>query len=248
MSRAQPVSRVDPATLPHVWRVGDLAPAKACVSTGYEALDAQLPGGGWPTGSVIEILQEAPSRHVWRLVLPGLVSIMSRQPGPAVLIGAPLQPFAPSLAAQGLNPERLLCVQSEKTALRLWAAEQALRCAQVTAVMAWLPQARSEELRRLQLAAQQHGRMLFVFRDLTDREQASPAALRIQVGGIDRIEVEIVKRRGPPLIAAISLPATSPRLASLLNARRGKRFPSVSNTVESAVGISHVLDRTAAVQ
>jgi protein ImuA len=39
-------------------------------------------------------------------------------------------------------------------AARVWACEQALRCAGVSAVLAWLPQVRPEQLRRLQMAAQ----------------------------------------------------------------------------------------------
>ena len=44
-----------------------------------------------------------------------------------MLVGAPFEPFGPSLAAQGLPGERLLCVRAEKPTARLWAAEQALR-------------------------------------------------------------------------------------------------------------------------
>jgi len=69
------------------------------------------------------------------------------------LIGAPHEPFGPSLAAGGLPIESLLWICSEGAQARLWASEQALRCADVAAVVAWLPQARVSELRRLQLAA-----------------------------------------------------------------------------------------------
>jgi protein ImuA len=245
MARLHPLRPVDPFTLPNVWRVDDLAPAKATVPTGHQALDAQLPGRGWPRGCVVEVLQRTPAQHVWRLLLPALASVMNDQPGPVVLVGAPLQPFAPSLAAQGLDPQRLLRVQAEKPALRLWAAEQALRCAQVTAVLAWLPVARNEELRRLQLASQQHDRLLFVFRSLASRHESSPASLRLQLDGIDPIEIRILKRRGPPLASSIAVPAGSPRLMALLNAKRGSRRHAASTMI---VERSHVLDRTAAVQ
>jgi protein ImuA len=248
MALLHSLASVDPATLPHVWRVDDLAPAKRTVPCGYPALEAQLPGGGWPLGSVIEVLQQSPSDHVWRLVGPALAAIMRSKPGPAVLVGAPMQPFAPSLAAQGVIPERLLCVQAEQAGLRLWATEQALRCAEVTAVLSWLPLARNEELRRLQLAAQHHERLLFVFRRTRSRHESSPAALRLQVQGIDRLEVEILKRRGPPLMQPIVLPAGPARLLALLNARKARRLQAGSDTSGPAGGGSHVLDRTAAVE
>lgn len=249
MSRVQDACRLDPSSLPHVWRVGDLAPANATVATGHSRLDAVLPGAGWPTGCLIEILQRSPSQHVWRLLLPALIDIMRQQAGPAVLVGAPLQPFGPSLRAQGLPTERLLCVDGASPKLRLWAAEQALRCAQVAAVLAWLPSARHDELRRLHLAAKQHQRLLFVFRDVKSRDESSPATVRLQVQGIDAMEIEIVKRRGPPLAAPLVLPAGSDRLRALLQARRSSRGPMVvANEIAAVPGRSHVLDRTATVE
>ncbi len=249
MSRIQQVPKVDPSRLPHVWRVDELAPAKAAVPTGHAVLDQALPGGGWPAGCLIEVLQRTPAQHVWRLLLPALVAVMREKAGPAVLVGPPLQPFGPSLGAQGLPADRLLCVQTEQPALRLWAAEQALRCAQVAAVLAWLPVARHEELRRLHLAAQQHQRLLFVFRGVDHRHEASPATVRLQVQGIESMEIELVKRRGPPLARPLVLSAVPNRLAALLQARRDSRAAvPAANEVAAVPGRSHVLDRTAAIQ
>jgi protein ImuA len=237
---------VDPLTLPYVWRVEDLAAEAAVLPTGHPALDAQLPGGGWPVGSMVEVLQQRTGQHVWQLLLPGLAQAATRV-GPVVLIAAPYEPFGPSLRAQGLAPERLLCVRAEKAAARLWATEQALRCAEVAAVLAWLPQARSAELRRLHMAAQQQGRLLFVFRGLEARHEASPARLRLALEGADSLEVRILKRRGPPLETALSLPACSQRVAALLEARKGRG--QTNSSAVTAVPLprrSHVLDRTAA--
>jgi protein ImuA len=226
--------------LPDVWRVPDLAMQEAVLSTGHAALDAELPGGGWPLGSLVEILQDQAGRHAWRLLLPALVQAIGRQPGPVVLVGAPHDPFLPALAAQGLPPGRLLKVETARPQARLWAAEQALRCADVTALLAWLPQARGAELRRLHIAAQQQARLLFVLRPMSVGGESSPARLRLQVDGADAMQVRILKRRGPPLETPLSLPAHPPRLAALLEARRGKGLSS------SPKDRSHVLDRTAA--
>jgi protein ImuA len=234
---------VDPLSLPYVWRGEDLATEGAVLLSGHAALDAQLPGGGWPVGSMVEVLQQRPGQHVWQLVLPALAQAIILQTGPVVLVGAPHEPFGPSLQAQGLPSERLLCVRAEKPAARLWAAEQALRCAEVAAVLAWLPQAKSAELRRLQMAAQQQGRLLFVFRGLNARQDASPARLRLLVEGVDTLSLHILKRRGPPIETPLSLPACSARLAALLAARK-TRVPDAPAV--PSLRRSHVLDRTAA--
>ncbi|MES2937798.1 MAG: translesion DNA synthesis-associated protein ImuA [Pseudomonadota bacterium] len=243
MSAAARLRLVSDLQLPDVWRLRDLAAQETAVPTGHAALDAQLPGGGWPLGSLIEILQDQAARHAWQLLLPALAQAAGQQPGPVVLVGAPHEPFCPSLLAQGLAPARLLRVQAAKPQARLWAAEQALRCADVAAVMAWLPQARGPELRRLHIAAQQHARLLFVFRTLQAKNESSPARLRLQVDGVDAMQVRILKRRGPPLDTPLALPAHPPRLAALLEARRSKAAIPQPMPKER----SHVLDRTAAV-
>jgi protein ImuA len=238
---------IDPFSVPNVWRVPELASTpEQVLPTGHPALDAQLPGGGWPVGSMVEVLQQNAGQHAWQLLLPALAQAILKQSGPVVLVGAPFQPFAPSLAAQGLPGERLLTIKAAKPAACLWAAEQALRCADVAAVLAWLPQGKSTELRRLHLAAQQHDKLLFVFRGLNVRGEASPARLRLEVEGVDALRVHVLKRRGPPLETPLVLPAYPQRLSTLLDARKRRSVPPapIDNPTHRR---SHVLDRTAAV-
>lgn len=237
-----PTASVELAGLPHVWRGRELAQAQErVVSTGHAALDAQLPGGGWPVAALVEVLQREAAQHVWQLVGPALGQALARGAGPAVLVDAPYQPFGPSLRAQGIPPELLLCVEAGKPSARLWACEQALRCADVTAVLAWLPQARSEDLRRLHLCAQAGDKLLFAFRPLTCRDHASPARVRLLVQGTQDLQVQILKRRGPPLLQPLVLPAQPQRLQALLAARKARRDKAPATLPTTG---SHVLDRT----
>ena len=239
-----PLRLVDPSSLPHIWRVDDLASEETVIPSGHAVLDACLPGGGWPVGGMVEVLQEQAGQHVWQLLLPGLAAAIAQHCGPVVLVAAPHQPFGPSLQAQGLPADRLLSVRADKPAARLWAAEQALRCAEVAAVLAWLPQSRSTELRRLHMAAQQHDKLLFVFRGVNARHDASPARLRLLLEGVDTLQLCILKRRGPPIETPLALPALPARVTALLESRKKARAP-----VSPAPALhrrSHVLDRTAA--
>ncbi|MEO7938694.1 MAG: translesion DNA synthesis-associated protein ImuA [Burkholderiaceae bacterium] len=202
---------------PDIWRADALAhPVGRALSTGHAALDAQLPGGGWPVGALIEILQAHSAQNEWRLLLPALASWGA---GPVVLVGAPHIPFGPGLSSQGLAPERLLWVRAAAPAARMWACEQALRCAQVDVVLGWLPQARADQLRRLQMAASEHGKLLFVMRPERAQGESSPAVLRLlaslQPQG-DGVQLEILKRKGPPAAHLLQLPARAARLAALL--------------------------------
>ena len=228
---------------PHVWRGKELARAQEqVVSTGHAALDAELPGGGWPLANLIEVLQKDGAQHVWQLVGPALADVMARRGDPAVLVHPPYAPFGPALREQGIAPERLLCVQADKPSAQLWAAEQALRCAEVSAVLAWLPRSRNEELRRLQLCAQAGDKLLLVFRGVDARTQSSPARVRLLVQGTEQLELTILKRRGPPLLQPLVLQAQPQRLSALLAARKSRRSV-VPVPVPSLA--THVLDRTA---
>nr|WP_231402507.1 translesion DNA synthesis-associated protein ImuA [Caenimonas aquaedulcis] len=242
-----------PVSVPHVWRTPELAHVhEQLVATGHARLDIHLPGGGWPVGSLVELLQEPAGPHVWQLLLPALAQAVRQKAGPVVLVAPPFEPFIPSLAAQGLPGERLLCVKAGKPSSRLWAAEQALRCADVVAVMAWLPRSKSAELRRLHLAAQQHDKLLFVMRGLDVRNDSSPARIRLLLEGTDTLQLRILKRRGPPLDTPIELPAHSARVAALLAARQGRATspstptPAIAIPAPALSRRPHVLDRAAA--
>jgi len=226
--------------LPHVWRGRELAQAQErTVATGHALLDASLPGQGWPLGSLVEVLQAQAQQHVWQLVGAGLAAAMANG-DPAVLVHPPYQPFGPCLRAQGIAPERLLCVHADRPSARLWATEQALRCADVSAVIAWIPQARNEDLRRLHLCAQGGQKLLVLFRPLHVRDQSSPARLRLLVQGSESLEVLVLKRRGPPLLDPLVLRSQPQMLASLLGARQQRR-----SSLPTWTPASHVLDRTA---
>ncbi|ABD68959.1 conserved hypothetical protein [Rhodoferax ferrireducens T118] len=231
-----------------VWRADALACAGgATVASGHGALDAELPGGGWPLGAISEILQPPGVCQEWRLLLPAL----TRTCGPVVLVGPPQVPFGPGLAAQGLDARRLLWVGAAAPAARLWATEQALRCAEVAAVLAWLPQVRTEQLRRLQLAAQTHSKLLFVLRPAAAQSESSPAVLRLLLvrassAGVapDALRVQILKRRGAPLARTLVLSARPASLAVLLALRGDNPGPGQQLVAREEAG--HALDCLAA--
>ncbi|MDT8989639.1 translesion DNA synthesis-associated protein ImuA [Curvibacter sp. APW13] len=219
------------ASLAHLhaglWRADSLSAApQPVLASGHAALDAVLPGGGWPVGALCELLQPPGQHSEWRLLLPALAR--SGQ-GAVVLVAPPGVPFAPALAAQGLAAQRLVWLRlaPDQEHERLWAAEQALRCAQADAVLLWLPGpahgAQAAHLRRLHLAAVQHGSLFFALREHSARQQASAAVLRLGLGlaphGTDSaLQVEVIKRRGPPLQAPVHLGARVAAVATVLAA------------------------------
>ena len=221
-----------------VWHADELAGgAGRRVASGHAALDAELPGGGWPLGALTELLQPTPDTPVWSLLLPAVAARQQASGGAVVLVNPPHEPFLPALAAGGLPAASLLWVRAGTPAAQLWATEQALRCADTAAVLAWLPRARSAELRRLHLAAAQRlDSLLFALRPGHAATAASPALLRLRVaavagrqdGDAPALHVDILKRRGPPLAAPVALPAHAEELRALLAASAQLRHGAVA--------------------
>lgn len=181
---------------PRIWRAtGDPAPPRG-LTTGFPALDAVLPGGGWPAGALTEILHGQAGVGELRLVLPALARL-SRAGRWVVFIAPPNLPYAPALAAAGVDLRHLLLVHPRTDQEGLWAVEQALRSGTCSAVLAWPGPLDSAALRRLQLAAESGDAWGVLFRDLQQAAQPSPAALRLTVGqDTDGNRLDLFKCRG----------------------------------------------------
>lgn len=197
-----------------VWQAGELARtntlAPPTVSTGWSALDAELPGGGWPLSGLTELLLPAPASGELALLSPWLKALGRRELGPRELIwvAPPGLPCVAALQGLGLGLSRLICIEPATMADAAWATEQALRSGSCAAVLWWshgpVP---SLGLRRLHLAAQAGATPLMVLRPANARTLSSPAPLRLSCtpDADRRLRVEIFKRRGPPMAAPLML-------------------------------------------
>jgi protein ImuA len=169
------------------------------VPSGFPALDAELPGGGWPAGTLTEILPRHQGIGELRLLGTALAHL-ARAGRCLAWIAPPHLPYAPALAAAGIDLERLLIVRTGSARETLWATEQALRAGVCGAVLAWPDAPRYPDLRRLQVAAEASPGLAILFRAPRAAREASPAPLRLLLGTADGgLAVHIVKRRGAPL-------------------------------------------------
>jgi protein ImuA len=208
------------AHLDAVWRANELAPSQQpTVGSGFAQLDAELPNAGWPTGALTEILQTQAGSHEWRLLLPALRGYS--QLGSIGLVGSPHLPNLAAMACMGLASSAMVLIEASQPAERLWAAEQVLRCRDVVALLVWLPQARSDQLRRLHLASASHTngkpRLVFAFRPAHAAQESSAAPLRLHLAGgaQHHLDVQIIKRKGPALAKTLHLAAQLPAMLAL---------------------------------
>ncbi|MBI4985643.1 MAG: translesion DNA synthesis-associated protein ImuA [Rhodocyclales bacterium] len=197
---------------PDVWRGDRLARAPLpALATGHAALDAELPGGGWPRGALSELLVDGAGRGEMSLLMPALRNIRA-EGGWSLLIGAPYALHAPAWAAAGVDLARLVVVSPAAERDALWAAEQALASGAPDAVLCWTARADARAVRRLQVAAAAGGATAFLFRPAAAAAEASVAPLRLALaaGPAGQLAVSILKRRGPPLAAPLRLELPRP--------------------------------------
>jgi hypothetical protein len=196
---------------PGIRRGGELAQvASASVPTGFPQLDAELPGGGWPTGGLAELLPSHEGIGELRVLGPALAAL-ARAGQRLAWIAPPYLPYAPALAAAGIDLAQVLIVKTRAARDALWAAEQTLASAACGAVLVWPAAAKYVALRRLQLAAERGNALTMLFRPPPAAAEPSPAALRLALytvaGGL---AVRILKRRGAvcerPVVVELNRP------------------------------------------
>jgi len=228
LALTQAVARLD---VP-LWQASQLAHGTADTApTGWAALDAELPGGGWPMAGLTELLADAASGEL-ALLAPWLQSLARRSIGAQALvwIAPPAWPCVAALEALGLASPRLVFVTPSCTPDAAWSAEQALRAGSCAAVLWWShglgerpAPVSGTTLRRLHLAAQAGSTPLVALRPRQARMLSSPAPLRLACTPIEgrRLAVDVFKRRGPPMTEPLSLALPWPA-----SVRRAMRMPA----------------------
>ncbi len=218
--RSQP-GELPPEVEAALWRGTEMGHHSASVvASGFCELDRELPGGGWPCQALIEVLSPQPSVLEWRLIGPALRSVVASG-GTVVVVGPPKRPHLPGLHHAGIDDKHLVWVQADSPAERLWCTEQLVKSNACGALVSWLPQARPEQIRRLQVCTQACEGPVFLFRPAAAQHESSAAPLRVMVTfALDwALQVQVFKRRGPVHDGLIHLPSIPGGLASVLTPR-----------------------------
>lgn len=216
-----------------VWRGDQMASFRSLTEpSGFAALDAELPGGGWPKSALTELLIQQPGIGEIRLLLPALANIAKKSR--IAFVEPPHTPHIAAWTSWGLDADKMLMVKTRRTSDALWAAEQILRNGSCGALLFWQPQVRTEALRRLQLASQASDTMFWLVRPLSAGDNSSPAPLRLALtpatGGVN---VHVVKRRGPqheqPVFIALPSDYDARQSSDFAPFRAPQKVEAVSN-------------------
>lgn len=119
---------LDLALHPAVWRASQLGGgAQATSPSGFAALDAELPGGGWPHGVLTELLLPQPGIGELRLLAPALAALSPplRAAPPAAPLAAPAQrPGRPARQPAPADTARCVMLFDPPASLSAWALAQ----------------------------------------------------------------------------------------------------------------------------
>jgi protein ImuA len=208
-----------------LWRASQLARGRGRVlQTGYPALSAELPDGGWPVGALIDLLVQQAGVGELRLLRPAL-SVAGKRP--IALLQPPHTPNGLGLGYIGLPLEQLLHVKTQSTADALWSAEQILRTGSCGGLIFWAQHVKASALRRLHLAAQASETLFVIVGPLAAAQDSSPALLRLALRpAADGLLVDIIKRRGPARVDPLSI-TLQPTPVLLSTRRRVARMPAI---------------------
>lgn len=229
-----------------LWRANSLGAATdPTLPSGFAALDNELPGRGWPLRGVTELLTPQFGVLEWRLLAPALSTWWEEQSQPSapvpsrrqrhaapaprslLLVNPPRTLHLPGPQALELPSSALVSISATTSTQQLWAAEQAIKSR--TAVLAWLPEARPTQLRRLQVAALGSNAPVFLLRPWMTQSQSSAAPLRLLVQPGERwtLQVHLLKRRGPVHEGWVTLHGIPPQLENVLTPRMRAAIPSI---------------------
>lgn len=231
---APPPGELPPSIAAALWRGNELGSSVTqVVSTGWAELDKELPGGGWPCHAITEVLQAQPSTVEWRLLAPALQAIVAADKM-VVVVGPAKHPHLPGLRRMGLDERHLVWIQADSPAQRLWVTEQLVKSNGCGALVAWLPQARQEQIRRLQICSQICDGPVFLCRPAAAQHEASAAPLRIQVAlDLDwALRLQVLKRNGPVHEEALHLPSIPGGLESIITPRLARPSVLISSRQE----------------
>lgn len=184
----------------HLWRAHQLPPhTPDTVSSGYARLDEQLPGHGWPTSGLSELLLSTAGVGELKLLAP-VLKHFSQQNRWVAWVNPPFIPYAPALKALGVDTNKILLIHTKNHKEALWALERVSKSGNCSMVLGWLDdkQTKVSDTRRFQLAAKQGNTLTCLFRPESAAAKSSMAQLRLKISGAhaNKIKISIVKRKG----------------------------------------------------
>lgn len=149
---------------------------------GLGPVEAAFPNGIFPTGVIHEFLSSLPEHTAASGgFIAGLLQTLMKHGGACLWIATNRKLFPPALQAFGVAPDRIIFVDLKKEKDVIWAAEEALKCEGLAAVIAEVDSISLTQSRRLQLTVEKSKVTGFLLRKNMDKLSTSTCAARWQI-------------------------------------------------------------------
>ncbi|HYD19174.1 MAG TPA: Error-prone repair protein ImuA [Patescibacteria group bacterium] len=169
------------------------------VSLDLEVIDAALPGRSLPRAATHEIYSDSPEENAAAAgFTSALLARLAGEKGMIAWISKSRSLYPPGLRAYGLDPARILFVETPRDKDALWALEEILRCKSVSAVAAEITDADLTATRRLQLAAEGSGCTGFLLRSGLRRAGNSACVTRWRIAPLPGVATDDLPGLGSP--------------------------------------------------
>ena len=190
-----------------IWRGDALgSSAEPVLSSGFDELDRELPGGGWPTRNLTELLLPAAGLGEISLLGPSLAETTHNGRN-ILLVAPPYLPYMHAWEKLNIDSRRIVIARVYKPAERLWVLEQGIRSAAFGVVIGWLPEVSQQTTRKLQIIARSAAALVFLLRPVSAQSEPSAAPLRLLLGSARQhtLSLYLLKRRGAPAALPIRI-------------------------------------------
>jgi protein ImuA len=170
------------------------------VDVGLGPLRSAFPNGSFPLGCVHEFLPARPEDSAATSgFIAGILSSLMGEDGSAVWISSSRILFPPALKSFGLKPERFIFLDLQKEKDVIWAMDEALKCAAITAVVGEVNEISFTSSRRLQLAVEQSLVTGFILRKKSNHPNTTACVSRWKVTSLPSETIDDLPGVGFPM-------------------------------------------------
>ena len=202
---------------------------------GFEAIEAAFPGNRFPTGAVHEFMcTNNPAFAATSGFVCGLLSSLMAQDRAGVWISSSQQLFPPAVAQFGIDPERLIMIETPREKELLWIMEEALKCEGLGAVVCEVSTLSFIASRRLQLAVEESGVTGMLIRS-AEKNNITSALARWRISALPGIAPHNLPGLGYPRWNVILEKVRNGKPSAWQIEWNGKQFAEIVNTVPQEV-------------
>lgn len=188
-------------------------PTDTILDFGLGPVDAAFPNECFPLGAIHEFISNGyEDSAASGGFVSCLVSTLMHNGGASVWIHSSQTVFPPALKSFGVEPDKVIFINTRKEKEMLWVMEEALKCEGLAAVVGEIPEISFTASRRLQLAVEQSRVTGFILRNRPRNMNANACVARWKISslpcipedglpgiGFPRWNIELLKiRNGKP--------------------------------------------------